>query len=121
MNPHSFWRDREYYIDSLEWLRNIKAIVNPKNNDNNCFPYALGVTLNHENIEKIPQRISKIKSFINQLDWKEINFPLDPSKDCKIFELNNKAIALNILFVPYNTENIRFAYKSKQNLSVKIK
>ena len=32
-------------------------------------------------------------------------------------ELNNKSIALNILYVPHNTEKIRHAYKSKYNLS----
>ena len=30
---------------------------------------------------------------------------------------NNKSIALNILYVPYNTEKIRHAYKSKYNLT----
>ena len=43
------------------------------------------------------------------------NFPPQPSRDWKKFELNNKTIALNILFVPYNTEEIRLAYKSKHN------
>ena len=33
---------------------------------------------------------------------------------------NNKTIALNILYVPHNTEEIRHAYKSKHNLSVKF-
>ena len=33
----------------------------------------------------------------------------------KKFEQNNKTIALNILFVPYNTKTIRLAYKSKYN------
>ena len=36
-------------------------------------------------------------------------------KDWKKSELNNKAIALNTLFVLYNTEQIRLAYKSKYN------
>ena len=36
-------------------------------------------------------------------------------KDRKNFEFNNKAIALNILFVSYNTEKVRLAYKSKYN------
>ena len=36
-------------------------------------------------------------------------------KDRKNFELNNKTIALNILFVSYNTEKVRLAYKSKYN------
>ena len=30
--------------------------------------------------------------------------------------LNNKSIAVNVLYVPYNTENIRHAYKSKYNI-----
>ena len=33
----------------------------------------------------------------------------------KKFELNNKSIVLNILYVPYKTEKIRHAYKSKYN------
>ena len=33
------------------------------------------------------------------------------------FESNNKSIALNILYVPHNTEKIRHAYKSKYNLT----
>ena len=44
----------------------------------------------------------------------EINFP-SHKEDWKIFERNNKSIALNILYVPYNTEEIRAAYKSKYN------
>ena len=31
------------YIDSPEWLKNRKATINPKNNDHNCFQYALTV------------------------------------------------------------------------------
>ena len=56
----------------------------------------------------------KIKPSINQYGWKEIDFP-SHQKDLKKFELNNKTVALNILFVPYNTEKIRLAYKSEHN------
>ena len=35
----------------------------------------------------------------------------------KKFELNNKSIALNILYVPECEKNIRRAYKSKYNLT----
>ena len=37
------------------------------------------------------------------------------SKDWKKFEQDNKTIALNILFVPHSTKQIRHAYKSKHN------
>ena len=36
-------------------------------------------------------------------------------KKLERFQQNNKTIALNILYVPYNTEEIRLAYKSKYN------
>ena len=102
------------YADFPKWLKNKKATVNPKNNDNNCFQYALTVALNYHNIEKDPQRVSQIKPFINQYDWKEIDFP-SHQQNWKKFELNNKTIALHILLVPYNTEKIRLAYKPKHN------
>ena len=96
------------YIDSPKWLKNKKATINPKINDGKCFQYALTISLNYEKIKKDPQRISKINSFIEQYDWKEINFPLH-KKNWKRFELNNKSITLNILYVSYNTEKIRYA------------
>ena len=43
------------YIDSPGWLKNEKATINSKNNDN-CFPYALTAALNHQNIEKNPSK-----------------------------------------------------------------
>ena len=76
--------------------------------------------MNYEQIKSHPERISNIKPFIDQYNWKEINFA-SHKKDCKKFESNNKSIALNILYVPYNTEKIRHAYKSKRNLIREIK
>ena len=54
------------YIDSPEWLKDKKATINPKNNDDNCFQYRLTVALNHKQIKSNPERISKIKPFIDQ-------------------------------------------------------
>ena len=104
------------YIDSPKWLKNKKATINPKNNDDKCFQYALTVALNYEQIKDYPERISKIKLFIDQYNWKEIDF-LSRSKDWKKSESNNRSIALNILYVSHNTEKIRHAYKSKYNLT----
>ena len=61
---------RGSYIDSPEWLKNKKATINPKNKDDKCFKYALTVALNHEQIGKDPQRITNIKTFIDQYSWK---------------------------------------------------
>ena len=105
------------YIDSPKWLKSKKATMNLKNNDDKCFQYALTVALNYQSIKKDPQRVSKIKSLIDQYNWKERNFP-SHKKDWKKFESNNKSIALNILYVPYNTEKIRHAYKSRNQVII---
>ena len=47
------------YIDFPEWLKNKKATINPKNNDNKCFQYALTVALNYQNIKKILKEYKK--------------------------------------------------------------
>ena len=70
--------------------------------------------LNYSKINNHPEKISKLKHFIDNYNWKDIQFPLY-LKDRKKFEQNNKTIALNILFVPYNTKQIRYAYTSKYN------
>ena len=102
------------YIKSSEWILNKRAIINPKNKDNKCFQYVITAALNHENFGNHPERISNIKTFIDQYNRKGIDFPAG-IKDWKKFEQNNKTIALNILCVPHNTKTINLAYKSKYN------
>ena len=80
----------------------------------NDFQNALDDALNYQPIEKDPQRISKLKPYINKYNWKGIDFPAEP-KEWKKFERNNKTIALNILFIPHNTKTIRVAYRSEHN------
>ena len=63
------------YIKSPEWVINKRATVNPKNKDNKCFQYSIIVALNHQNTENHPERISNIKPFVNQYNWKDIDFP----------------------------------------------
>ena len=53
------------YIGSPKWLKNKKATINPKNNDDKCFQYAVTVALNHEKIKNHPGKISKTKPFID--------------------------------------------------------
>ena len=87
-NKISLNRDGSY-IDSPKWLKDKKSTRNPKNNDHKCFQYAVTLALNLDNINKHPQRISKIKPFIDQYNWKDIDFPAT-SKDWRKIELNNK-------------------------------
>ena len=88
------------YIESPEWIKNKKATINPQNKDDDkCFQYAVTIALNYDKIGDHPERVSKVKPFINQHDWSEINFPSHVG-DWKKFELNSKSIALNVLYVP---------------------
>ena len=104
------------YIDSPEWIKDKKSTINPKNNDYKYFQYAVTVALNRDKINKDPQRVSKIKPFIDQYNWNDIDFPFT-GKDWKKFESNNESVALNILYVPHKTRKISLAYKSKHNLT----
>ena len=68
------------YTDSPKWLKDKKSTINPKNDDYKCFQYGVTLALNLDRINKNPQRTSKIKPFIEQYNWKDIDFP-STSKD----------------------------------------
>ena len=100
------------YIDSLDWIKNKKATINPKHEDDKCFQYAATVALNYEETKCNPERVSNIKSFINKYNWEGINYP--PKIDnWKTFEKNNLTIALDILYV--KEKEILAGYISKRN------
>ena len=92
------------YIDSPKSLKNKKSTINLKNNDDKCFQYAVTLALNLDNVNKHPQRISKIKPFVDQYNWKDIDFP-PTNKDWRKLE-SNRDIALNILYIPHNNKKI---------------
>ena len=98
-------------INSLGWLKSKKeAIIN----NDNSFQNALEDALSYQNIKTNPERISKLKPYINKYNWEGIDFPVGP-KELKKIERNNKAIALNRLFIPHNAKAIRAAYRSECN------
>ena len=84
------------FVESPDWIKNKKCTINPQNKDNKCFQYSVTISLYHKEIKNNPERISKIKPFINNLNWENINFPPE-GQDYKNFEMNNKSIALNVL------------------------
>ena len=86
------------YIDSPDWIKKKKATINPKNKDDKCFQYVTTVALNYEEIKRDPQRIPKIKPFINKYNWNGIKYP-SKIDDWKTFEKNNLTIALNIFCI----------------------
>lgn len=63
------------YTDSHKWIKKKKK---SKNSYDQYFQYALTAALNHENIWKHPEIKIKIRSLINQYEWKEISFTTEP-------------------------------------------
>ena len=100
-------RRGESYIVSPDWIASKKATINPKNEkDNKCFQWSIISGLNYNKIkEKELKKLLKFKRVdtdfsSHQREWEE-------------FEQNNTLITLNVLFVSYNSEEIKLAYKSK--------
>ena len=94
---------------SPDLIANKKATINSKNEkDNECFKWSIIAGLNYNNIkEKEFKKLLKFRRVdtdfsLYQRDWEE-------------FEQENTSIAINILFVSHNTEEINFAYKSSYN------
>ena len=87
-----------YYKCPPDWIKNKKAIINPKNKKDKCFEYTATVALYHDEIESYLERISNIKLFMNKYMEKEINYS-PKIGDWERFEKNNPVIALNILYI----------------------
>ena len=104
-------------MPSPDWLRNKGATINPQNTkDNYCFMYAVTIALNQKELRSHPERISaKLISHIPKYNWDYIDFPASMS-DYRIFEKNNQDIALNVLYVSFNEQEIRPEYISEHNL-----
>ena len=88
---------------------------NNNNNNNNNFQNALDDSLNYQTIEKDPQRISKLKPYINKYNWEGINFPAR-SKEWRKVKQNNDTIALNILYAEKNTKKKKKILYINQNI-----
>ena len=103
------------HIDSPKLLKNKRAIINRKNKDDKCFQYAIKLALNNQKINNHLEEIYNITPFIGRYDWNEKKDWNKFEKNNYYFKNNKSIIALNVLFVPYNTEQIRTAYVSEHN------
>ena len=99
-------------LNSPGWLIGKKETIIKGAND---FEDALDDALDYQTIaKKTPERISKLKHYINKYNWKGIDFPAGP-KDWVKFEKNNKTIALKVFYILRNTKTISVAYRSEYN------
>ena len=89
-----------WYIDSPLWIENKKATIHPKNKNNHCFKYAITAALNYSEINNHPEKISNLKHFLDNYNWKDIEFP-SGLKDFKKFQQNNER--LDLIYYMYHT------------------
>ena len=108
------------YIDCPEWLKNKKATINPKSNNGKCFKYALTVALNYEQIKIHPERIWKIKAFIDQYNWKEIHFPSHKKTGKNLNQMINQLLLISYMYLKilkkqdmHTSQNIKKSVKLK--------
>ena len=85
------------YLPLPDWLAHKKAIINPKNEDLECFKWAVIAALRWEEINNNPERISKLKRFEKDFNWSGIGFPVSV-KDITKFEFRNQ-ISINLLAI----------------------
>lgn len=80
------------YIELPIKLRFRRGIVNVQNDDNKCFLWSVLAALHP--VDRNPQDISQYRSYENQLNMKDIEFPVSLSKMTKFEKQNN--ISINV-------------------------
>ena len=85
------------YLPLPEWLPHKKAIINPHNEDLECFKWAVIAATRWEEIDSHPDCITKLKRFETDFDWTGVGFPVS-FRTIKRFESQNK-ISINVLAV----------------------
>ena len=94
---------------SPDWIASKKATIYPKNEkDNKCFQWSIVAALNYNKIKE--NELKKLLKF-RRVDTDFSSY----QRDWEEFEQNNTSIALNILFVSHNSEEVKLAYKSSYN------
>ena len=83
------------YLPLPGWLARKKAIINPKNEDQECFKWAVIAAMRWEEINNNPERISKLKRFEKDFDWSGIPVSV---KHISKFEFRNQ-ISINLLAI----------------------
>ena len=104
------------YIDLPPYLKNKKAIINVKNEDQQCFKWALLSALHP--VDRDAERVSKYKQYDNELNFEGIQFPVDVKKIPKFERQNN--ISVNLVGYSDNKMSILHSSKKKYDKSIDL-
>ena len=99
------------YMKSPKWLENKKAVINPKNENNDiCLQWLIICALNYNEIMK-----KQFENIFKKIKHEDKNFS-SHKRNWEIFEQNNESVALNVLLSSKDSEEITLLYKSEYNL-----
>ena len=73
------------YVPPPHWIAKKKTIINPHNDDEECFKWAV---IAASEIGKDLQHVSNLRKFDNNYDWSELEFPVAINK-IDVFERKN--------------------------------
>ena len=77
------------YLPLPEFIQRKKAVINPQNDDFECFKWAVIASLHNSDIKFNPERVSNLKKFESNYDWLDLSFPTSLKK-IKKFEFRNE-------------------------------
>ena len=88
------------YKELPQQIKDKKAIINVKNDDNKCFMYAI---LSHLHpADKNSDRVSKYKDYINELKFNNLEFPINIDEVWKFEKYNDLSINVWLLDKKYD-------------------
>ena len=96
------------YLPLPDWIARKKAIINPLNDDEECFKWAVIAASKWGDIKSHPECVSNLREFSDNYDWSGLKFPVSV-KDIGMFEAKNN-ISVNVVGV--EEEDIYICRKS---------
>ena len=99
-------------------IRDKKAVINMKNNDDQCFNWSVTRALHP--VEKNSERVSKeLNDQSERLDWSGLKFPVKLDQ-IVIFEKNNPEISINVFGFEGDVYPLRLSKRSEREQTINL-
>ena len=99
-------------------IRDKKAVINMKNNDEQCFKWSVTRALNP--VEKNSERVSKeLNDQSERLDWSGLKFPVKLGQ-VVIFEKKNPQISINVFGFEGDVYPLRLSKRSEREQTINL-
>ena len=85
------------YLLLPDWIARKNTIINPQNDNEECFKWAVSAASKWMDIKFNPERMSNLRKFADNYDWSGLEFPVS-IKNISVFEIKNN-ISVNVLAI----------------------